>query len=45
MSSSDKENIITILSNEIQYLEIKYLGDKEIEDFKRTVPREILQRL
>lgn len=45
MAPSDKEKIITVLSNELQYLEINYSGDKQIDDFKKSIPKKILQRL
>lgn len=45
MAPSDKEKIITVLSDELQYLEINYSGDKQINDFKKSIPKEILQRL
>lgn len=45
MAPSDKEKIITVLSNELQYLEINYLGDNQIDDFKKSIPQEILQRM
>lgn len=45
MAPSDKEKIITVLFDELQYLEINCSGDKQIDDFKKSIPKEILQRL
>ncbi len=45
MAPSDKEKIITVLSNELQYLQINYSGDNQIDDFKKSIPQEILQRM
>lgn len=42
---SDKDKIIDIFSFDFQYLKINYLGDKEVNDFERSIPEEILQKL
>ena len=44
-TQSHKAKILLIFSAGLQYLEINHPGDKQIENFRKTIPKEVLQKL
>jgi len=42
-TQSHKDKILLIFSAGLQYLEINHSGDKQIENFRETIPKEILR--